>query len=195
MVVTLAGGGGGGGAGSSQSFPVYTITPVAYTGTNVDVPEEETLLSAAPESNITTNFVLYDPSGLLSQLFFMNRFISASGTPMVVSGEVIESLTGVNTSEENSLDIIDTMEFDDVDGPILLREIARMFISETNTLQDPIEMYDYGIMKIMSIPAESASRLDLTKNYIIRLFSQQQKRYQEAIERNISLKSEENLME
>ena len=134
-------------------------------------------------------FVLYDPTGLLSQLFFMQRYLSGSHAPTVSGERVME-----DSNPKNIIDIIDTMEFDNFEGPMLLRGLARMFIDDSKTLSNPMDAYDYAISKVESISTESGSRMDMTQNYVIRLFTQQQKRYQEAIERDLLSKNEEELI-
>lgn len=83
------------------------------------------------------------------------------------------------------------MNFDESDGSVILREIARLFIDETNKSNNVVERYDYGIERIASIEADPYSRVDFTKDYVIRIFEQQKRKYQETVERDLLSKNEE----
>lgn len=48
---------------------------------------------------------------------------------------------------------------------------------------DPIGLYEYGIAKIEQIQVSEGTRLAFTREYILRIFEQQRKRYENEIYR------------
>ena len=91
----------------------------------------------------------------------------------------------------NPLDVLDSTILDEMDGPILLRELAYMFIQEAKQSDDPIAFYDRGIEKILSLYIEEGTRLESTQKYVIRIFEQRQRQYEEALTRDISMRPED----
>jgi hypothetical protein len=84
-------------------------------------------------------------------------------------------------SKPQAFDILGNVELDEFQGPTLLRYLARMFILESNRSNDPQSNYEYGIEIMNSFDFDQYSRLAFTREYIIRIFEQQYRRYEEMV--------------
>lgn len=84
------------------------------------------------------------------------------------------------------MDSLDSVILDESEGPIILRQIMRLFLREVELSDDPLSTYDYGIAKIESIQVESDSRLSFTQEYVLRILEQQRRRYEDEIYRIVS---------
>lgn len=140
--------------------------------------KEKDTLDAAPAVEPKTIFVMFDPTGLLGQLFLLNRNIGSTNVSISLQDERREDTTTV-------LDTLDTTLLDEMDGPIFLRELARLFIRDADESDDPSGMYDLGIEKIQALDIEEGTRLESTQRYVIRIFEQRQRQYEETIMRDI----------
>jgi hypothetical protein len=69
---------------------------------------------------------------------------------------------------------------------VILRYIARLFLQEVPREADPLSMYDYGILKVGSLVTEPDSRLALTQEYVLRIFEQQKRKYEDTVYRDVS---------
>lgn len=133
-----------------------------------------------------------DPTGLLGQLFLTNRYLIDPYAPYYAqyTDGVLAPIETNNIQTQESIpqvfDILDSVELDEYQGPTLLRYLARMFIAESNLSNDPIGNYDYGIQLMNSFDFADYSRLAFTREYIIRIFEQQQRRYEEMVYRSLS---------
>jgi hypothetical protein len=126
-------------------------------------------------------FIMQDPTGLLGQLFLTNRYL---GTPVSINPIEVTSTTDKSIAG-TIIDSLDTSVLDDTDGPMILRQIARLFVEEARYAEDPSTVYAYGIAKIEALDIDPDSRLAHTQAYIIRIFEQQKKRYEDTVYRNI----------
>jgi hypothetical protein len=81
---------------------------------------------------------------------------------------------------------------DDEETPSTLRRIARIFIREAESSSDPIALYDIGIERIISLETEEGSRLAYTQEYVIRIFDQHKRRYEEMVTRNTVARPEDS---
>jgi Bacterial Ig domain len=183
-------------------YNIVNIKDVATnSGTKIDDPLniDDIELESAPSSESQPVFAIDDPTGLLWQLFLTNRYLidpyapynnQNNNTENQYTNGVVE-VTGQNEvqnqeSVPQAFDILDSVELDEYQGPTLLRYLARMFIAESNVSSDPISNYDYGIELMNSFDFADYSRLAFTRDYIIRIFEQQKRRYEEMIYRSVS---------
>lgn len=180
----------GGSWGGGQSTPgvSYNIVSAVNSGAltnpivNPVVPVKDPVFNSAPVASLETVFVMQDPSGLLGQLFLTNRYM---GSSPVVSEESdsSESNTQQQAVASTIIDSLDSVILDEYEWPMILRQIARLFIQEASWSDDPVALYDYGIGKIELIQAPNDSRLAATREYILRIFEQQKRRYEEQVYR------------
>jgi hypothetical protein len=163
-----------------------TVSTIGQTPIKTEKNEAETIeLNSASNQEPQTTFIMQDPSGLLGQLFLTNRYLGTSmtntpvGTISTMTGAMSDSVAGT------IIDSLDSSLLDDTDGPLILRQIAQLFIVEARESEDPVALYEYGITKIGALDIDPDSRLALTQTYIIRIFEQQKKRYEDNVYRNI----------
>lgn len=107
-----------------MQLPVIPKKPDTKTGatTNTEDPE----FNSAPEIQ-APQFVLYDPTGLLSQLMLTNRVLTASGLSPIFISPIIQITLAQKVFGE-----IPTLMLDDFDGPAILRSMLQMFVMEAD---------------------------------------------------------------
>jgi hypothetical protein len=203
------GGGGGGGGGAAlpgQSFTIVTAEQAKNIAKSepkkntvsgeVNTDDEEIELDAAPESEPKQVFVLLDPTGGLLGQLLLGRSLGA--TPLYSSGSegpmIPSSPLPVNPS--SVFDSLDSVVFDDQEGPVILRQLLRVFLEEARQSADPELFYAQGIAKITELSMQVESpRMSLTISYILRVLEQHKARYEEMLMRDVlsrtSLKSDE----
>jgi VCBS repeat-containing protein len=195
--------GWGGGWGWSQggwvtyaivnSWSQIPVTQIRPRNSNTNTGEEIPDLNSAPIES--TVFVMDDPTGLLGQLFLTNKYILSQSSGQYLNINPNTSTMGIINIPlaSQAMTIIDTLNsvtLDEAEWPIMLRYIARLFLQEIPREADPLSMYDYGILRVGSLATEPDSRLALTQEYVLRIFEQQKRKYEDAVYRNVSWRLE-----
>jgi parallel beta-helix repeat protein len=194
------------GWGGGQSFQgvSYNIISVSNTGDTVNIPtitkpiENLLVLNSAQTEPVEPMFVMQDPSGLLGKLFLTNRYIGWTWSENLWDDS--SSQVSDDSVAMTIMDSLDSIILDESEGPIILRQIMRLFLQEVEFSEDPLASYDYGIAKIESIQVESDSRLSFTQEYVLRILEQQRRRYEAEVyriaswEEDMNSANEENTM-
>ena len=184
--------GGGWGGGQSSPGVTYNIVSIANSWSIAKpisgpvVPVKDPIFNSAPIAQPETVFVIQDPSGLLGQLFLTNRYMGTSpgaSQENTLEGSSSSEATSEQTVARTIIDSLDSVILDEYEWPMILRHMARLFIQEVSWSDDPVGLYEYGIWKIQLIQAPDDSRLASTREYILRIFEQQKKRYEEQVYR------------
>jgi Bacterial Ig domain len=172
-----------------QSIPVsYNIITVSSSGEKMAIKNNNIELNSASDKEPQPVFVMQDPSGLLGQLFLTNRYLGGIWyQTMSTDKSVSDPLAGT------IIDSLNTIMLDEIDGPMILRQIAQIFVYEASQSEDPIALYDYGMTRIKELDTMPDSRLANTQSYVLRIFERQKKRYEETVYRNIVGRLEESL--
>ena len=179
------------GGGQTSPAVTYNVISVANTGETIKIPSptpitptwENPIFNSAPVGQMETVFVMNDPTGLLGQLFLTNRFMG--GNPINETPSPI-GMDPAWSNNQAALDIIDSLDMlilDDTGWPVILRQIARLFAQEVNRSDDPIGLYEYATAKIEQIQVSEGTRLAFTREYILRIFEQQRKKYEDEVYR------------
>lgn len=110
------------------------------------------------------------------------------------TGQGIDALEWIpQTVARTIIDSLDSVILDESDGPVILRQVARILILEASQSDDPIGLYKYGISKIQTIQTSDGPRLVFTREYILRIFEQQLKRYEEQVNRTTYSRFEDTM--
>lgn len=101
------------------------------------------------------------------------------------SGTTNSGTTNPDTNSAASMidSLIDTV-LDELDGPIILRQIIRLFVVETDSSNDSVSAYSGALAKIRNISVESGSRMESTKKYAVRILKRNLKIYENIVYRN-----------
>ncbi len=190
---TGPGGGGGGWGWGWVSLPNPVVTPTTTTGT-VQLPvipkkpdtktgattnTEDPEFNSAPEIQ-APQFVLYDPTGLLSQLMLTNRVLTASGLSPIFISPIIQITLAQKVFGE-----IPTLMLDDFDGPAILRSMLQMFVMEADNQWDVLETYSNAIDYVGWFDFSDSKRMKNTQNYILRILERNRKHYEQIVQRDI----------
>ena len=81
--------------------------------------------------------------------------------------------------------MLDTLEIDDQQGPLLLRYLTRLFIAEVEVSEDPLTLLDIGIEKMMYLEVLEDSRTASTRDFLIRILEKEKRRYEEMVYRDV----------
>ena len=186
-----AGPGGGGGGWSVTPNPTVTSTTTIPTTTipkpdnktpvktpTTDVPAEEDLHSA-PE-NKPFEFVLYDPSGLLSQLLLANRILWATGWIIPIT----QKTEAEKIVSETFGSIVDSI-LEDFEGPFVLRNLLQIFVLRADQATDTVDVYDTAINSVETWQFTPDSRLEKTQKYILRILERNRKHYEQVVYRDM----------
>lgn len=189
VVMPPSSGWGGGGGQSSPAVSYNIVTTVSTWVVNeqtkpIPLPKDP-VFNSAPTSPPETVFIMQDPTGLLGQLFLTNRYMGGA-TPVIPEENTWNENDPQAWNNQVATTIIDSLDsviLDEFEGPVILRQIARLFIQEASWSDDPISLYEYGIAKIELIQAPDDSRIAYTREYILRIFEQKKKRYEDEVYR------------
>ena len=146
---------------------------------------KDPVFNSAPTSPPEPVFVMQDPTGLLGQLFLTNRYMGGAtpGTPEENAWNNNDPQSWNNQIAATIIDSLDSVILDEFEGPVILRQIARLFILEASWSENPVSLYEYGIEKISLIQAPDDSRIAYTREHILRIFEQKKKRYEDEVYR------------